>query len=51
MISNPWLNVNVAGPFKASEVQCSVSVATPHNHGDGEAEYGGERCPGNGEQH
>ena len=51
MISSPWLSVNVAGPFKASEVQSSVAVATPYHHGDGEAEHGGERCPGNGEQH
>jgi hypothetical protein len=51
VISSPWLSVNVAGPFKASEVQGSVAVATPHHHGDGEAEHGGERCPGDGEQH
>ena len=43
--------MNVAGPFKASEVQRSVAIATPHHHGDGEAEHGGERCPGNGEEH
>ena len=51
MISRPWLSVNVAEPFKASEIQRTVTIATPHHHGDGEAEHGCEGCPGEGEQH
>jgi len=51
VISRPWLSVNVAEPFKASEIQRTVTVATPHHHGDGEAEHGCEGCPGEGEQH
>ena len=51
MISSPWLNVNVAGPFKASEVQGSVAVATPNHHCDREAEGCCQCRPGKGEQH
>ena len=28
MISRPWLSVNVAEPFKASEIQRTVTIAT-----------------------
>ena len=51
MISSPWLSVNVAGPFKASEVQGSVAVATPNHHRDREAEGCCQCRPGKGEQH
>ena len=36
---------------KTSEVEGAVAVATPNDHGDREAEHGGQGSPGEGEQH
>ena len=34
-----------------SEVDHTITVPTPHHHGDGEGEHGGQRSPGKSEQH
>ena len=38
-------------PQTRSEVKGSVAVASPHNHGNGEAEHGGQGRPTQSEQH
>ena len=52
MIASPWFRAGVCNAsVKTSEVEGAVAVTSPDDHGDREAEHGGQGSPGEGEQH
>ena len=50
-MANDWLNKGDSESTMRSELQCAVTVTTPHHHRDGETEHGGQGRPTQSEQH
>ena len=40
--ANPWPNTGLSRPLNGSEVDRTVAVPSPDDHGDREAEHGGQ---------
>ena len=50
-MANPCPRRGESSSPNGSEIQGAVTIATPHNHGDGKAEHGCKGRPTQGEQH